>query len=130
MKLKIMSGAYSLNSEISVDDIVLLKKYNPDSLCIKDDEGNVKFAIGYSEGHPCVSTFGVTFGTKSLTNGKASVTEILPLDLDTVEKAKDYLAEKFGGVVAYLEALEASIPNVARFIREQKQTLIDSITVA
>lgn len=130
MKLGIMSGAYSLTSEITVDDILLLKQYEPNSLCIKNDKGDVKFAIGYADGCPCVSKFGITFGTKSLTDGKASVTELLSPDLDTAEKAKDYVAEKFGGIVAYLDELERSVPAAAEAIRDKKQELINSITVA
>lgn len=130
MKLGIMSGAFHLTSEITVEDILLLKKYNPDALCIKGDDGNIKFAIGYTEGRSCVAGFGVTFGAKSLSDGKASVTGLLPTNLDTTEKAKDYVAETFGGVVAYLEELECTVPRAARDVRDKKQSLINSITVA
>lgn len=130
MKLSIMSGAYTLNSELTVEDIVLLKKYNPDALTIKDEDGNVKFAVGYSEGKPSIAPFGVTFGMKSFNDGKASITETLPTTLDTAEKAKEYVAEKFGGVVAYLETLESTIPEAAKVIKDKRKALIDSITVA
>lgn len=130
MKLTLMTGAYSLTSDLKVEDIALLKKYNPDALTIKDEEDNVKFAVGYSEGKPSIAPFGVTFGTKSITDGKASITETLPASLDNVDKAKEYVAEKFGAVIAYLRTLEQSIPAAAAEIRETKKALIDSITVA
>lgn len=130
MKLSLMSGAYTLNSELTVDDITLLKKYNPDALSIKDGDGNTVFGVGYSEGNPSIAPFGVTFGMKSFEGNKASITETIPPTLDTVEKAKEYVAEKFGGVVAYLEALEETIPVAAQAIRDTRQALIDSITVA
>ncbi len=130
MKLTVMTGAYSLTSDIKVEDILLLKKYNPDALVIKDDEDNVKFAVSYSEGNPCVASFGVTFGSKSFTDGKASITETLPTSLSDVDNAKEYVAEKFGAVIAYLRALELTVPEDASAIREQKKALIDSITVA
>lgn len=130
MKLVVMTGAYSLTSELKVEDIALLKKYNPDALTIKDEEDNVKFAVGYSEGKPSIASFGVTFGSKSFTDGKATITETLPSTLDNADKAKEYIAEKFGAVIAYLKKLEESVPAAAAAIKEQKKALIDSITVA
>lgn len=129
MKLTIMTGAYALVSDIKVEDIVLLKKYNPEALKIKDKDGNEQFAIGYNEGHPSVAPFGVTFGAKNLADGKATITKTLPA-FDSTEKAKEYVAEEFGAVVAYLKQLEATVPDEAKKVRDERKALIDGITVS
>lgn len=129
MKISIISGAYSLTSELKVEDIVLLKKYNPDALSIKDEDGNTKFAIGYSEGKPSVSSFGITFGSKSFEGGKASLTKSLPANMSDAATAKDYVAEEFGAVVAYLKQLEESVPEAVKKIKDDKKAIVDSITV-
>ncbi len=130
MKLTIMTGAYALVSDIKVDDIVLLQKSNPDALKIKDKDGNDQFAISYNEGKPSVAPFGVTFGAKNLTDGKATITKTLPAKFDSTEKAKEYVAEEFGAVVANLKQLESTVPEAAKKVRDEKKALIDGITVS
>lgn len=131
MKLTITADAYSLTSTIKVADIEFLKKYKPAALQIVDEEGNAKFGISYSEGCSSVAAFGVTFsGATRDENGYATVTGILPSGLGTTAEAKEFVAEKFGGIVAYLKQLEESIPNVVAQIKAERNQLIDSITVA
>lgn len=131
MKLTITADAYALTSDIKVKDIELLKKYNPDALQIKDEEGNTKFAVSYSEGKPSVAAFGVTFGGKTRDeNGYATITGTIPSDLKTTEAAKDFVAEKFGGVVAYLREIERTITSAADKVMTTRKELADSITVA
>lgn len=131
MKLTITADAYALTSEIKVKDIELLKKYNPSALQIKDEEGNTKFAVSYAEGKPCVAEFGITFGGKTRDdNGYATITGTIPSNLTTAEAAKDFVAEKFGGVVAYLKQLEESVANAAKAVADERKKLVESITVA
>lgn len=131
MKITITADAYALTSDLAVKDIELLKKYNPDALKIKDEEGNEKFAVSYSEGKPSIAAFGVTFGGKTRDEaGKATITGTIPSDVRTAESAKEFVAEKFGAVVVYLKQLEASVPEAAKKIADERKALVDSITVA
>ncbi len=120
-----------LKSKIKVADIELLKKYNPDALKIVDDKGNVLFAIGYSEGHPSIAPFGVTFGGKSRgeEEGYATVTEKVPSSLNTAE-AKAYVADQYGCIIANVEKLEATVAEAATAVTTARQKIIDGITVA
>lgn len=129
MKLTVMPGSYSLSSDIKVEDIVLLEKHNPDALAIKDDDGNTKFAIGYVQGRPNIKSFGITFGATSFTDGKATITESLPGSFDDVAKAKEYVVEKVGAVVQYLQKLEQTVPVAANAVRAEKRALMDSIVI-
>ena len=132
MKLTITGDAYALTSAIKVADIELLGKYNPDALTVKDkDEKKVVFGVSYSEGKPSVASFGVTFGGKTRDeNGYATITGTIPTGFASAEAAKEFVAEKFGGVVAYLEQLEKSVPEAAKAVTETRKKLVDSITVA
>lgn len=131
MKLTITADAYALTSDVKVNDIELLRKHNPDALKIMDEDGNTKFALGYSEGKPNVASFGVTFGGKTRDeNGYATITGTIPSDLKTVDAAKEYLADKFGAVYTYLKQLEESIPAAAAKVTSDRKAFTDGITVA
>lgn len=131
MKLTITADAYALTSDLAVKDIELLKKYNPDALKITDEDGNVKFAVGYSEGNPNIASFGVTFGGKTRDEaGKATITGVIPSDVKTAEGAKEFVAEKFGSVVAYLKQLEETVPKAAKEVADARKALVDSIVVS
>ena len=131
MKITITADAYALTSDLAVKDIELLKKYNPDALKITDEDGNVKFAVGYSEGKPNIASFGVTFGGKTRDEaGKATITGVIPSDVKTAEGAKEFVAEKFGSVVAYLKQLEETVPKAAKEVADARKALVDSIVVS
>lgn len=131
MKLTITADAYALTSDLTVKDIELLKKYNPDALKIKDEEGNDKFAVSFVEGKPNITPFSVQFGGKTRDDaGKATITGVIPSDVRTAEAAKEFVAEMFGGVVAYLRQLEASVPTAAAAVSNERQALLASIVVA
>lgn len=132
MKLTITGDAYALTSAIKVSDIDLLKKYNPDALNVKDKDGKVVFGVSYSEGKPNVAGFGVTFGGKGRgeSDGYATITGTIPTGFASAEAAKDFVADKFGGVVAYLEQLEKSVPEAAKAVADKRKKLVDGITVA
>ncbi len=131
MKLTITGDAYALTSAIKVSDIALLKKYNPDALNIKDKDGKTVFGVSYSEGKPSVAGFGVTFGGKIRDeNGYATITGTIPTGFASAEAAKDFVADTFGGVVAYLEQLEKSVPEAAKAVADKRKKLVDGITVA
>lgn len=131
MKLTITGDAYALTSAIKVADIKLLKKYNPDALSVKDNDGKTVFAVAYSEGKPNVASFGVTFGGKTRDeNGYATITGVIPTGFASADAAKEFVAETFGGVVAYLEQLEQNVPGAAEAVIDAHKKLVDSITVA
>ena len=78
-----------------------------------------------------MASFGVTFGGKTRDeNGYATITGTIPTGFASAEAAKEFVAEKFGGVVAYLEQLEKSVPEAAKAVTEKRKKLVDSITVA
>jgi len=129
MKYCINGDAYIIASTtITVEDILLAKKHNPNLLKLKDDKGNDVFAIDYKEGVPSVSKFGVTFSGKSRDDkGYASITAMLP---SSVEDPKEYLADCVGVAVENLKKLEETLPAAVAKIRAERNSLKESITLA
>lgn len=131
MKLTITGDAYALTSTVKVKDIQLLKKHAPAALKITDENENEKFAIDFKEGMSSVTKYGITFGGATRDdNGYATITDTLPQGLDTADAAKEYLADKFGAVVAYLKQLEETIPAAVEKVSAERKTLLDNISIA
>lgn len=131
MKITLHSDVnkYVLTSTLKKEDIDLVKKYRPEALKIKDSEGNDVFAMSYSEGKSGVSKFGITFGGTGKT-GYAIVVGNLPATLPAGVSAKDYVADEVGSALAYINKLEASLPEVVAAIKSERNTLVESITEA
>lgn len=132
MQIKIFKNLkqYTLTSTLKVADIELVKKHRPGALKKKDAEGNDIFAVSYVENKPCVAANGVAFGAKDVDTGCAMIIGTLPETLPNGTTNGDYIADKVGSALAYINEFEASIPAVAEEIRAQRSALIGSITEA
>lgn len=118
---------FTLTSRIKKDDLDLVKKYRPASLKKKDADGNDIFAVSYVEGKPCVSANGITFGSVSAEGGYAMITGALPESLPAGTTAGDYVADKVGSALAFINEFEQSIPEVVNAIKTERATLISGI---
>lgn len=130
MQIKIYKDpkTFTLVSSIKKADLDLLKKYGPDALKIKDEDGNDLFGISYVEGKHNVSKNGVTFGAVS-ENGGLMVVGTLPT-LPQGQTASDYVADFVGAALANINKLEESVPAAVASIKEAREQLIGSITEA
>lgn len=120
---------FTLTSSLKVEDIALVKKYRPGALKKKDADGNDIFAVSYVEGKPCVAPNGITFGATSAEGGFAMITGVIPENLPANTTAGDYVADKVGSALAYINEFEASIPEVVNAIKTERAQLIGGITV-
>jgi hypothetical protein len=128
MKITITGDAYVATTSIKAEDIELLRKCKPEALRVIDKDENEKFALGYNEGHSCVGDNGITFGGRSRNgDGTATVTGSIPAG---TEKVKEYIVEKFGAAIPYVNQLEKSIPDVVAEVKAQKAALLENIVVA
>ena len=132
MQIKIFKNLkqYTLTSSIKKDDIELAKKYRPGALKKKDTEGNDIFAISYVEGKSCVAPNGITFGAADVDTGCAMIIGTIPEALPANTTAGDYIADKVGSVLEFVNEFEATIPGVVNAIKTERAALIDSITEA
>ena len=129
MKIQIMGDAFVLTSEITTEAIKALAKANPAALKIVDKETKAqKFGISFNEGKSSITDFGITFGgTTRDEDKKATATGTLPAG---VQDAKAYVAELIGATtVGYLKQLEETVPVEAKRVADERQSLIDSISV-
>jgi hypothetical protein len=130
MKVTITGNTCVLTSSIKVDDIKLVKKYNPEALQVKDDKGNEVFRIAYTEGKGSIAPFGITFGNKSLDgNGFAQVSGSFGGAVDE-GNVKEVAADLIAPVQEYLTKLEATIPIVVEAIRASRKAIMDDIVVS
>lgn len=130
MQIKIFANLkqYTLTSSLTKADIELVKKYRPTALKIKDNDCNDIFAMSYVEGKSCVAANGVTFGAADVNNGRAMIIGTLPETLPADTTAGDYIADKIGSALPFINELEAVIPEVVDQIKTERAELIGSIT--
>ena len=122
-KIQITGTAYTVTSDLTVDDIQTLAIHAPDKLKLKDEEGNDVFAIRFNEGHQAISKYGLTFGGRN-TEGLATFTSMIPVG---TEDAKAFIADQLCGVVAHLEALEQSSPIAATEVRAAQARIAEEM---
>lgn len=120
---------YVLTSALKKEDLDLVKKYAPDALKIKDQDGNDIFGMSYCEDRSSVSKIGVTFGGVNK-EGCVIVVGDLPATLPAGVKPGEYVADVVGAAIANITALEEKLPGVVKNIREQRAALIGTITEA
>ena len=121
---------YVLTSTLKKEDLDLVKKYRPDALKIKDSEGNDIFGMSYVAGKPCVSKNGATFGATNK-DGFAIISGDIPEKLPAENaNAGEYVADIVGAALTHINALEKSLPDVVTAIKQERATLIGSITRA
>lgn len=124
--ITIAGSCYVVTSEVTMDDLALVKKHRPKALKIVDEEsGEELFAVGV--GSNSLSNHGISFGGVSNDELKlASVTLPIPPD---VEDAQEFVAEKAGVAVVNLNKIEAGIDDVLAEIQAEHKKVTDSIKV-
>ena len=94
-KITLNATTFDLISTLSLDDIKLLEKQNPDALAIKDKDGDIQFVVKTGGTMGSISQYGIVFANKTR-DGKA----VLTYTLDTNMAADEQLNEIFNKVGA------------------------------
>ena len=130
MQIKIFKNLkqYTLTSKLTTADIELVKKYRPSELKRQDADGNDVFAMSYVDGKSSVSACGITFGAADVDSGKAMIIGTLPDTLPANTTAGEYIADKVGSALAFVNELEETIPMVVEAINTERADLIGSMT--
>ena len=118
---------YTLTSSLTKNDLDLVKKYRPAALKRQDEDGNDIFAMSFCEDRPCVAANGITFGSVSAEGGYAMIVGDLPEKLREGETYGEFIADKVGAALPFINEFELSIPGVATEIRAERAALIDGI---
>ena len=130
-KFTIAGNALVITSDLKLSDLETVKKYRPNALKLMGGENNKEelFRIDTgSDANGGISAYGVCFGAATHdAEKKACIT----VSLGNVQgDIKEYVADKYGEAVMYLNQLEDSLPAVVASIAEQKRGIMANITVA
>lgn len=127
-KTKIFGDSIVITSSIKLADLKNVAKYAPTALTLMGGEDGKEPVFGI-----CVSKTGPGFingvgaGFAPATrdaDGKATITMMIPA---SIEKAKEWVVEEFGGALMNLKALETALPAVIEKIAADKKAVEESI---
>ena len=127
-KVTVVGEAAVITSGLKLDDVKTAKKYRPDALVLKDEDGEPYFCVGYTEkqnSHGAVGECGVTFSPVTDANGYATVTDCVSREGDTAK----YIADKYGFILLNLKKVEEQIAAQAESIAADKAAIAALIDV-
>lgn len=125
-KIILNATTFDLISTLSLDDIKLLEKQNPDALAIKDKDGDIQFVVKTGNELGSISQYGIVFANKTR-DGKA----VLTYTLDTNKPADEQLNEIFdrvGAAKAKLDEVEATAATAVQNEKDRKAAFIRELT--
>ena len=125
-KITLNATTFDLISALSLDDIKLLEKQNPDALAIKDKDGDIQFVVKTGNELGSISQYGIVFANKTR-DGKA----VLTYTLDTNKPADEQLNEifdKVGAAKAKLDEIEATAATAVQNEKDRKAAFIRELT--
>lgn len=128
-KINVSGNVVTVISEITKDQIELLKKYNSEALSLKDKDGNVTFAIDFVPSASCgsVNKYGITFDSHTFGDKKICVSVKAKKHYDS---AKDFVVEEIGMAVVKLNEIEKAVVPSVEEITAQLEAVIETINVA
>lgn len=130
-KVTIAGRALVITSDLKLTDLETVRKYQPKALILMGGEDGKEpvFAVAAVRGSAGkIGNIGVEFGEETHDDAKlATMTLMVPSD---VEDMKEYVADKYGAALMNLAKLETVLPAVVEAISAEKQSIMDSISVA
>ena len=128
-KIVIAGDAVVVKSELKLEEIKTIEKYNAKALTLMGGEDGKEpiYRIGSTTGDGSINSVGASFG-RADAEGKAYVTMVMQ-NVPT-EKAKDWVADTLGAALMNLNTLEGKLPEVLAGISTQRATVMENISVA
>lgn len=130
---KIVGDTFFVESSETLENITLLTKRNPEVLSLyggKDGKEEI-FRVGVTASEGSIGTFGASFGKTTLTQpSKALISIHIPADVKDVESAKDWVEEKYGKALTYLEKIEERFEEAVSNVNKEKADLKGKIEIA
>lgn len=128
--ITVHGGVAVLESSKKLADIKKVSKYRPEALCLFDGTGKdkeVTFAVGVSpKGNGSVNQYGVSFGTATTADGKATVTMTIP---EGTADPKKWVMEAVGTAILNLNKVEAQFSGAISEIDEEISAIESNIAV-
>ena len=129
-RVTIAGDAVIVKSTLKLEDIRTIQKYNPKALTLMGGEDGKEpiFAIGVTNGPGNINDVGASFGSESHDDEKFAV--ITMVINGATGDVKEWVADRIGGAIMKLNALEEKLPAVLAELAEQKAAVMEAITVA
>lgn len=127
--VKIVGGACVIESGETLENLKLLKKYRPNALKLFSNEGGKKeevFAVGITGGTGSLNEFGVSFGSTTTEDGKATVTMMIP---EGVAEPKKWAEDRIGVAILHLNKVEDGFADAIADVTSEKAAVSAAITV-
>ncbi len=130
-KLSILGNAVVITSEVKLEDIRTIEKYNRDALILKEDvEGEKVPVFGIATGSAGeINQNGATFADATRDDDKFAQITLCTCAAGITGDVKEWAADKFGKAITRLNKLEATIPAVLEQISADKAAVMANITV-
>lgn len=125
-KITLNATTFDLISALSLDDIKLLEKQNPDALAIKDKDGNIQFVVKTGNELGSISQYGIVFANKTR-DGKAVLTYTLNTN-DTADQQLNEIFDRVGAVKAKLDEIEGVAITAVQNEKDRKAAFIRELT--
>ncbi|MDD6530651.1 MAG: hypothetical protein PUF41_11855 [Prevotella copri] len=124
----ITGSAIVLKSDLTLDTIKKLKKYDPSALKIQDEKERLLFKVDVAaEGNGSVCEKAIFFAPVTHdAEKKATVTMSIP---DSVTNAAEYAADLLGSSFNALEGLEDTMSAAAVEVDAKKAAMLEKIVV-
>lgn len=125
-KVILVGDVYVLVSELKVEDLEDAKKLCPDALTLKNDDGDVTFAVSFGE-YGSISKYGVQFdGNANDGTGRACIT--CPIHKGAGNVIDD-IVDVYAPVKAGLLEIERTLPEVLAEVRAARAAVAEEIEV-
>lgn len=132
-KLKLIGDVVVLQSEKKYSDYELVKKYKPEALIVRNEDGDAVFAVSVKENGGEITPYSVVFDSKTRDGEGHAVISIpvanIPRDLDA-DKTKEFICDRFYSIISNIEKVEAKISSVIEEITNERSTLMNNIELA
>ena len=132
-KTVITGNAITITSTISIDDIVLLQKHNPESLKLyseTEDGKSLEFSIVGVSTRGAAGVYGIEFNGFTRTEEKYATFTAIHNDLpEDNAAAKEFVADKYGVVITKLSKLESTIPAAVAQVKADRASIVEGIEI-
>lgn len=123
MKTKILGKSVTVTSDIKMEELKELQKFNPEALLKKDKDGNVIYAIGV--GTASISPYGASFDDK---NAEGFAQLSFPINCKDEDKEK-FVKDTFGNSIFNLMEMEETVIASLATLSSKITAIKEAITV-
>lgn len=129
-KIIIAGDAVVITSSMKFEDLLTIKKYQPDALTLfGGEEGKDPiFKVDVTTGAGSINQFGASFAKATRDDEKlATLTMSI---IDATDDVKEWVADKVGAALMNLCAIEETLPDVLQGIEARKAEIMSNIEIA